>query len=247
MVDKQVRGRLRGDPATALRALADLDLNYDPAAAGGRGWHHDRFRHRLGPEPPGPPIPDGPFERACRLVRDYEAPSPSILRGYFHRDTPLEGRDMLLVGRFFGLRFPMGVRIDAVVDETREGETGHRERVWGWSYRTLEHHLERGRMVYEVIKDLEDGRVDVLLTGVSQRAPIANPIVRAGFGVFGRWTQRRFYRAAGRRLAALVADEPDGSWSPPQPTPVGVGDVVTAPTPRQGGVVPGGGRVVGAS
>ncbi len=40
---------------------------------------------------------------------------------------------MLLEGRFFLLRFYMGVRITVLVDETRYG----RHKVWGWAYETL--------------------------------------------------------------------------------------------------------------
>lgn len=216
------------DPAAELRALAGLRLNYDPTDAGGPAWHHDYVRHLVAREPPGQPETDGPWAAACRLVRDYEFVPPTIVRGYFHRDAPLVGRDMLLVGRFGPLRFPMGVRVDAEIDEVRAGPDGGSEQVWGWSYRTLEHHLERGRLVYEVTKDVADGRIHLVLTGVSQPADIASPVIRAGFGVFGRWTQRRFYSAAGRRLTRLLA-QPEQ----PSPVPVGSGDVVTAPTHRR--------------
>ena len=69
----------------------------------------------------------------------------------------LAGRYMLLEGRFFGLRFYLGVRITRVTDETRDGYSG--ERVWGWSYQTLQGHLEQGRLSYEVIKNLASGQV----------------------------------------------------------------------------------------
>ena len=182
----RARWRRVPDLRATLDELADLRLNHDPSELDGPGWHHDHERWPLAREAPGDPEPDGAWETACRLVRDYEFVPPSIIRGYFHRDVPLAGRDMLLVGRFLGLRFPMGVRVDTVVDETRTGDDGHRERAWGWSYRTLEHHLERGRLVYEVVKDLEDGSVDLVLTGVSQQGRIPNLVVRLGFSVFGR-------------------------------------------------------------
>ncbi|GLZ46632.1 hypothetical protein Acsp06_28170 [Actinomycetospora sp. NBRC 106375] len=217
------------DPAGALREIAGYRLNYDPADTEGRGWHHDRVRHLLGDEEPGEPAPGGPFEIARGLVHDYEFAEPAIMRAYFHRDAPLVGRDMLLEGRFAVLRFPMGVRVDAEVDEVRDRADGTRERSWGWSYRTLEHHLERGRLLYEVVKNLDTGRVEFVITGVSSRAAIPNPVIALGFGVFGRWTQTRFYRAAGRRLARVVADVAAGA-DRPVPRGIGPDDLVVAPT-----------------
>lgn len=44
---------------------------------------------------------------------------------------------MLLEGRFWILRFYLGVRVIGVIDETRETAHGP-ERVWGWCYQTLQ-------------------------------------------------------------------------------------------------------------
>ncbi|GAA4801137.1 hypothetical protein GCM10023200_42450 [Actinomycetospora chlora] len=216
-------------PDRGLREIAAYDLNYDPAETDGTGWHHDRVRHLLGDEDPGEPVPGGPFEIARGLVHDYEFAEPAIMHAYFHADAPLVGRDMLLEGRFLFLRFPMGVRVDVEVDEVRDRADGTRERSWGWSYRTLEHHLERGRLVYEVVKNLDTGRVEFVITGVSSRASITNPVIALGFGVFGRVTQKRFYRAAGHRLARLVAAISRGAERP-VPRRIGPGDIVLAPT-----------------
>jgi uncharacterized protein (UPF0548 family) len=121
------------------------------------------------------------------------------VRAVYDAAAPLEGRDMLLVGRFYGLRFPMGVRIGGVVDGSDEldGAPVHR---FAWHYRTLDGHLERGQMDYEVVKYLEDGRVEFRMAAYSQRGPIRNPIVRAGFALFGRRTQLRFYARASQRM-----------------------------------------------
>jgi uncharacterized protein (UPF0548 family) len=174
-------------------------------------------------------VPGGVFEVACQLVRDYEFAEPSIMHAYFHRDAELVGRNMLLEGHFLVLRFPMGVRVDAEVDETRVRADGTREKSWGWSYRTLEHHLERGRLVYEVVKNLDTGTVEFVITGVSRRADITNPLIALGFGFFGRWTQWRFYRAAAAHLDRLVTAVTQGA-DMPTPDPIGPGDVVVAPS-----------------
>jgi uncharacterized protein (UPF0548 family) len=102
------------------------------------------------------------------------------------------------------LRFPMGVRVGGVVDGTDEigGAAVHR---FAWYYRTLDGHLERGQMDYEVIKFVADGRVEFRMAAYSQRGTISNPIVRAGFALFGRRTQLRFYARASQRMRTLTA------------------------------------------
>ncbi|HEY0932819.1 MAG TPA: DUF1990 family protein [Trebonia sp.] len=195
----------------ALSKLPGLAVNYDPAQAPEDGavsavtghWHVDAGATVIGREQPGAPEPGGPWETACRLVRRYEFADARILRGVYRGDGELLGRDMLLEARFFGLRFYVGVRVTAVIDEERDSGNGP-ERVWGWSYQTLEGHLEQGRLNYEVIKNLKNGLVTFRVAGYSRRAPIPNPVIRLGFIIFGRWTQRRFYRNIQARMASLV-------------------------------------------
>lgn len=134
----------------------------------------------------------------------------------YRYDDELLGRDMLLEGLFFGLRFYLGVRVTRVIDETRGSEAGA-ERVWGWSYQTLQGHLEQGRLNYEVIKNLASGQVAFRVSGYSRRAPVRNPVIRWGFRLFGRWTQERFYRAIQRRLRDLLQAAQRGE-PPPVPT-----------------------------
>jgi uncharacterized protein (UPF0548 family) len=205
--------------AAELDALRHRPVNYDPARAPGDGradghWHVDSGEIIIGQEPPGPPVRGGPWETGCALVRWYEFAEPRILRAAYRDGAELDGRDMLLEGRFFGLRFYLGVRVTRVVDETREGDAGP-ERVWGWSYQTLQGHLEQGRLGYEVIKNLATGRVIFRVSGYSRMAPIRSPVIRLGFMLFGRWTQLRFYRAIQRRLRALVQAAQCGAALPP--------------------------------
>lgn len=197
-----MRERLLGgvDYVTALADLRDRDINYDPAEVGPPGWKFDVHRHPLGIEPPGPPEPNGVWHIACGLVRDYEFTPPELIRAVYHHRDPLLGRNLLLEGRFFALRFYMGVRITTVIDETR----GDRERVWGWAYQTLEHHLERGQVSYEVVKHLRSGLVEFVAECHSQRAPSLGPVLKLGWWLFGRRTQLRFYRRCGHRMADLV-------------------------------------------
>ncbi|SCK07398.1 DUF1990 family protein [Streptomyces sp. WMMB 322] len=230
--------RLHGDRALAsLRALEGLDVNYRRAPTAGRspapgtGWFIDSLARSLPAEPPGAPTPGGTWETACRLVRDYRFAEPRILRSLFRADAPLPGRDMLLEARFCGLRFDMGVRVGSVTDETLG--TGKRaRRVWGWSYRTLQGHLEQGELHYQVVKHLHTGEVSFVITGYSRRAPVRNPVISLGFALFGRRTQRRFYRLSAARLDRLVRQELRGVPAPANESHPADGRFVIAPGRR---------------
>jgi uncharacterized protein (UPF0548 family) len=140
-------------------------------------------------------------------MRDYEFADPAIVRAVYHPDRPLEGRDMLLEARFWGMRFRFGVRVDGVIDETR-AVRGRDVHVWGWTYSTLQGHLEMGQMDYEVWKWRDSGAVEFRIHVVSRRSRIGNPIIRLGFWLFGRRQQVRFAKRACERMAYLVAGEP---------------------------------------
>ncbi len=229
-----MRGRLPGriDASAALESLRGRKINYDPARAPQDGvpdghWHVDSGDALIGHEPSGPPVPEGPWQVACRLVRQYEFAEPRILRALYRGDDELLGRDMLLQGRFAALRFYLGVRVTEVIDENRD-ENGVQQRVWGWSYQTLEGHLEQGRLRYEVIKNLGTGTVVFRVSGYSRQAPIPRPVIRWGFRLFGRRTQRRFYRNVLERMRNLVGA---AQRNQPLPTPLVRSDgLVVAPS-----------------
>ena len=199
--------------ARARRILDDLhdkSLNFDlgdrASFTAGEGWLSDEYCQPLPSEPPGEPVPGGSWEVAQRLMRNYEFADPSIVRAVYYPDRPLEQRDMLLEARFYGLRFRFGVRVGGVVDETREVE-GRKVRVWGWNYRTLQGHLEKGQMDYEVWKWLDTGDVEFHTCRFSRRATVRNPIVRLGLRLFGRRQQVKFARRACERMARLTEAE----------------------------------------
>jgi uncharacterized protein (UPF0548 family) len=212
------------DLAAALAGLAGRGVNYDEADAPSPGhpanWHVDHPRTFLAQEPAGLPAPGGAWQIACALVRAYEFSDPDIVRAVYRPDDELLGRDMLLEGRFLALRFYLGVRVTEVVDETYGDE-----RVWGWGYQTLDGHLEQGKLVYEVAKNLRSGAVELRIRAYSRRAPIPNPFLRLGFMVFGRRTQLQFYAAVGQRLRDSVEAILHGA-DPPTPAVTGEGLVV---------------------
>lgn len=223
-----VRDRLLGsiDYVTALAELRNRGINYAPSEVRPPEWNFDVHRSLVGHERPGPPEPHAVWETACDLVRDYEFTPPELIRAVYHRLDPLLGRNLLLEGRFFALRFYMGVRITVLVDETRD-----QQKVWGWAYQTLEHHLERGKVTYEVVKHLDSGQVEFVVSCQSQRSPTVGPILRLGWLLFGRRTQLRFYRRCGQRLRDLVRASLTGTPVPVAArSPLTIDDLVLVPS-----------------
>jgi uncharacterized protein (UPF0548 family) len=214
--------RLAATPR-AQRALADLaqrPLNFEPDdladANEHTGWHIDDYRQPLPAEEPGEPEPRGTFQIAQQLMCDYAFADPAIVRAVFDPASGLANRNMLLQVHFGPVRFFLGCRVGPIVDEARTVD-GRPVHVWGWSYGTLEGHLERGQMDYTVWKWLDDGAVEFRIHVVSRRAQAGNPIVRLGFRLVGRSRQVRFARRACERMRELVEQElraaPAGRWA----------------------------------
>lgn len=212
----------RVDGAAVLADQRGRAVNYDAAEVDGT-WNHDEYRTLLAHEPPGDPVPDGPWETACRLVAAYEMADPAQIHAVYDPRVPLEGRDLVLEGRFWFLRFSMGVRITEVIEHDRGDE-----RTWGWAYETLEGHLERGRMSYEVVKNRSSGEITFVIRAFSEGAPTLGPVTGLGWRLFGRRTQLRFYRACGTRMVGMVAERSgDPDPVPPRATD---GGLVLAPS-----------------
>ncbi|MFD0855835.1 DUF1990 family protein, partial [Actinomadura adrarensis] len=159
------------------------------------------------------PVAGGSWEIARRLVRDYRYADPAIIRHAYRSGPPVPGEDVLLQARFYGLRFYLGLRVGDVIDTVTD-QDGRRVKVWGWNYRTLQGHLERGQMNQEVRKWLDTGDVEFHIRAYSQRAPIPNPLVRLGYVLFGRLVQLRFHRRACRRMDVLTRAELDARQRP---------------------------------
>jgi uncharacterized protein (UPF0548 family) len=206
VLDRLLLGQPR-DPCRALAELRDRGLNFDPSRRAEytpeNGWHADDVRQALPPEPPGPPTPGGSWETARAIARNYDFADPSIVHGVFDREEPLEQRTMLLILQFHRLRIYVGVRVGDVYDEERTLD-GRRGRVFGWTYRTLEGHVEQGQMEWEVWKFPETGEVLFRVASFSRAARRGNLLVRIGFRLFGRREQLRFLALTAARMARLT-------------------------------------------
>jgi uncharacterized protein (UPF0548 family) len=215
----------RSDLPAEVADLTSRHINYDERDAPPHvtaGWHRDRVTVELGYEAPGEPEKGGLAETAGALVNSYEFSDPRILRAAYKHPGDLIGRNMLLEGRFLFLRFLLGVRIVAAHDELVDGPNGP-ERLIGWSYATLDGHLEQGKLRYEIAKEIDTGRVEFRIIAYSRWSPIANRLVWAGFNLMGRRTQLTWYHHAMTRLRRLLDDPP------PTPRPDADG-IVRAPS-----------------
>jgi hypothetical protein len=123
--------------------------------------------------------------------------------GHFDRSAPLLGRNLLLRASFAGFVFEFGVRVVKVVDERVDSPRGPIA-CWGYSYRTLEGHWEKGEIYFGVEKELESGRVRVLTRSYSRIGTIPNLFHRIGFSFFGRSLQREFAEDSVHRTRAYV-------------------------------------------
>ena len=128
-------------------------------------WHVDDYCRELPQESPGEPVEGGPFAVATDLIAEYGFADPSRVRAFYDSGEPLDGRDMLLEIRYLAVSVPVGVRVTRLFDERRDKDGGS-VRIKGWAYQTLEGHLERGQMDYQVWKWLDSGRVQFRIHAV---------------------------------------------------------------------------------
>jgi uncharacterized protein (UPF0548 family) len=127
------------------------------------------------------------------------------VRAFYDPDAPLQGRDMLLQLRALGLvKIHVGVRVSRVWDEVRTCD-GRDARVFGWAYRTLQGHVERGQMGWQVWKWLDSGEVEFRSHAVSRTASISNPVIWIGFHALKRYERKLYLNSTDRRMRELTA------------------------------------------
>lgn len=198
-IDEGLRARLR--EIEALESSIDLTKRDEYLTA--KGWNVDAREIALPNESPGPPEPDGSFAAAVDILKAYSFTPQRLITGRFDPATPLEKRSMLLSARFLWIRLELGVRINRVLDLTREGRTGT-EQVWGYSYHTLAGHLERGEITFEVVKVFETGAMAFRIHSFSQTGHIPSWFYRLGFRIVGRYLQKRFAEQSLENMQAQV-------------------------------------------
>src|SRR4029077_14152209 len=93
-----------------LRSVAPL-REWEPrpiwratAAGQGPGDHRDAYERELAVEPPGGPLPDGPYRRVAGAILGYRLFPPSLVTGELRR-SPLQAGDTVGI-RYHG---PLGI------------------------------------------------------------------------------------------------------------------------------------------
>lgn len=165
------------------------------------GWNHVLSRAVIGREPPGPPLADGAFAHARKLIASFGFSDERIVVGHFAPGTPLLGRSMLLELKSMGLHFLCAVRVGALREESDEERT-----VWGYRYDTLAGHLERGREWFLLIKDHRTGEVWFHIDAGWLPGEFPTWWSRLGFKLLGRRYQRAWHRLAHEHLRAALRD-----------------------------------------
>ncbi|MDO7853624.1 DUF1990 domain-containing protein [Hymenobacter convexus] len=201
-----------------IDAYANAKVNYDFSRqneyTSATGWRLDDYETDLPAEAPGTPEAAGSFAAAQEVLRRYAFPPPDLITGYFDPNVPLEKRIMVLRAHFLVFNFYFGVRVSEVTDEAARDTPNGPERVWGYGYRTLEGHFERGQIDFTIHKNLTTGAVQFRIHAVSQSGQIRNPFYWLGFKLFGRMLQRKFARESLRRMRELVAAQLAGKPLP---------------------------------
>ena len=166
------------------------------------GWLEEFFGEVVGKEAPGLPEPGGFWERARTAALRFEFSDPRIMVAHFDRDSPVEGRLMLLEFRALGGRMVNGVRVHRVVDE----RTPERS-VFCYRWYSLEGHPERGWEAVRLEKDGRTGEVRFAIEDRRREGDFPNWISRLGFRLIGTFYRNRWMKRAADRLRALQQPE----------------------------------------
>lgn len=196
------RGWSEPELRAQLRDLANRPSSRAAEQSWQAGWTDEQLRASLGQEPPGPPLPDGPFARVSQAIRGYRFADPRITRGVFDPDAPLLGREILVEARTLFLRLLVGLRIGAVTDETVARTTDAVSR-FGIRLDTLDGHVLDGAEWIKVIKDHRTGAISLRIAVRWRPARLPAWWMGPGFRLLGRTVQARWRRQAVRRLRAL--------------------------------------------
>ncbi|MCP3166020.1 DUF1990 family protein [Myxococcus qinghaiensis] len=175
------------------------------------GWNQVHSVSTLGREQPGPPSPTGLFERARGVLETFDFSDPRIVRWHFSSDTPLHGRTVLLELKSLAerLRFLCAVR----VGDTRL-EIGETCSVYGFSFETLDGHLEKGREWFLLRKQHDTGEVRFEIEASWRPGTFPNAWSRVGFALVGKRYQRAWHRLTHARLRELTRNHPEFAGMP---------------------------------
>lgn len=130
----------------------------------GKGDKELVFEKVIAREPPGPPIKNGPQQKAAAAILRYEVFPPHVIRAVIER-APVEIGDTVGIEYQIaaGVRWFFAARVVERFDAANNGV--HKT---GFTYRTLRGHPEIGEEAFSAEKDLESGAVLVKLESWSR-------------------------------------------------------------------------------
>lgn len=196
------RGWSERELEARMTGLYELQRNFDrdPATLlDAPDWRHYDAGGIVGREPPGPPIPGGPFERGRIAVAAYEFSDPAIVEAHFDPSIPLGRRRLLLEIKVLGLHYLCGAAVGAVRNEVGEDAS-----TFGFRYDTLVGHIERGAEWFRLSKRHDTGEIEFRIAADWTYGDFPNWWSRVGFALLGPHYQRRWHRAALLRLRRLL-------------------------------------------
>jgi hypothetical protein len=173
----------------ALAALADRGFNFDPDQADhfttANGWKVDDYAQPLPPEPPGPPRP-GAASRSPAAHARLRLRRPGHPPGRLRHRQPLRAARHAARGpllRACGSTSGSGsagwsttsCTLDGRPCGAGAGAIAPCRGTWRW-----------GRWTTRSASGSDSGEVEFRIHAVSRPAHIPNPVVRLGFGLFGR-------------------------------------------------------------
>ena len=137
------------DAAWLQRWAGRASSGAGPAPA---GVYHDSHRRIVAVEPPGPPLPGGPFEAVATRIMRYDVFPPAMGERVVAREPLQLGDAVGLYYRFPGsfLRMFFASRVTEIVEEPFRR---------GFAYQTLAGHPEQGEELFYVEKDERSGAV----------------------------------------------------------------------------------------
>jgi uncharacterized protein (UPF0548 family) len=185
-----------------LARLADRHVNFDvppEQMVPENSWTVDGAEEAIALEPPGPPVPDGPFERAKQGLINYDFSDPRIVEGHFDPDSSFIGRNILLEIKVLGLHFLSGARVHSV----REESDGERT-IFGFRYDTLEGHIERGCEWFLLTKNHRTGEIRFKIEAHWRLGEFPNWWSKVGFKLLGERCRTRWRHHAPERMRRLA-------------------------------------------
>lgn len=196
------RGWSDEEIAARLERVHDRPLNFkaeQEEMTPERGWNSYYSEAVIATEPPGAPLPDGPFRRAEVAIANYHFSDPSIVVAHFDAESRLLGRRMLLELKALAFRYLAGAVVAEVRFDEKEGQ-----HTFGYRYDTLEGHLESGSEWFLLTKRLDTGEVVFRIQAAWLPGDFPNWWSRAGFRMLGLRYQKRWHHNAHHRLFTIA-------------------------------------------